>query len=234
MKANESTLIIYDDSCPMCKAYTKGFVEMGLLTAENRVGFAETDEDLRTKIDLERGRHEIPLLDRESGEVKYGLKALTHLLSQKWPLLGPVLKSKFVYYAFYPLYQIITYNRRLIANSRAPQTGFDCAPDFNAFYRTLYILLGLMLSLLIGLKLPLIVLTVWSLLLSIGGAYISLTRNSRARWDAWGHLATVALITAFLSWPIAALSDLLPLWGTLSWASVALGLGLKAWFARMA
>ncbi len=145
MKANETNLIIYDDNCPMCKAYTKGFVEMGLLKRENRVGFTGTDEALRNQIDIDRARHEIPLLDRESGEVRYGLKALTHLLSQKWPILSPILKSKLTYYAFYPLYQIITYNRRLIANSRAPENGFDCAPDFDGFYRGLYILLGLVM-----------------------------------------------------------------------------------------
>ena len=37
------------------------------------------------------------------------------------------------------MYQIITYNRRIIAGSSAPANGFDCAPDFNAFYRWLYI-----------------------------------------------------------------------------------------------
>ncbi|MEM6346540.1 MAG: hypothetical protein AAF927_21815 [Bacteroidota bacterium] len=234
MKTNENSLIIYDDSCPMCKAYTKSFVEMGLLRPENRLGFAETDVNLRQQIDLDRGRHEIPLLDRESGEVRYGLRALTHLLSQKWPFLRPVLKSNLVYYTFYPLYQIITYNRRLIANSQAPAVGFDCAPDFHAFYRFIYIFLGLLVSLVIGLKLPLTLLALWGGLLSIGATYYTLTRQGLARWDAFGHLATVAMITALLSLPLVFVGGDLPLWGTLSWAGLALGYGLKSWYNRMA
>ena len=33
-------VIVYDDSCPMCKIYTYWFVAMGLIKPENRVGFA--------------------------------------------------------------------------------------------------------------------------------------------------------------------------------------------------
>ena len=38
MKPLAHKVIIYDDVCPMCKAYTQGFVRIGWLPAENRVG----------------------------------------------------------------------------------------------------------------------------------------------------------------------------------------------------
>lgn len=233
MEATKTNLIIYDDSCPMCKAYTQGFVGMGLLSRENRVGFAQTDQNLRAKIDLDRGRHEIPLLDQETGEVRYGLEALTHLLSTQWPVLAPILKSKLTYYSLYPLYQIITYNRRLIANSRSPQEGFDCAPDFNAFYRTIYMLLSLLALIGIALALPTSFAWAWGGLLTVGALFLSLTRQGLARWDAFGHLATVGMITALLSWPLAALQGVLPPWGTLGWGAAALLVGLNSWRKRL-
>lgn len=233
MNAKANNLIIYDDSCPMCKAYTQGFVGMGLLSPENRVGFANTDDALRSKIDIEKGRHEIPLLDKETGQVRYGLKALTYLLSLQWPFLAPILKSKFLYFCLYPFYQVITYNRRLIANSRSPQEGYDCAPDFNAFYRAIYLLIGLLITLSIGLSLPIPILGVWVTLFLIASVFIMGSRRGVDRWDAFGHLGTVGIITALLTWPLLGLSSVLPLWGTLGWGGFALLIGLNSWRKRM-
>lgn len=50
-------VIVYDDSCPMCRLYTYGFVMWGLLKPEHRVGFAAAPADLMASIDLTRGRH---------------------------------------------------------------------------------------------------------------------------------------------------------------------------------
>ena len=42
----EDKVIVYDDSCPMCKIYTYWFVAVGLLKQENRVGFATASQEL--------------------------------------------------------------------------------------------------------------------------------------------------------------------------------------------
>ena len=60
----ESKVIIYDDSCPMCKLYTYWFVAWGFLAPENRIGFATAPANIISHVDLDRGRHEIPLFDR--------------------------------------------------------------------------------------------------------------------------------------------------------------------------
>ena len=111
----ENKVIVYDDSCPMCKIYTWWFVAMGLLKPENRVGFATASPEITSNIDLDRSRHEIPLYDRATGNTIYGLKAMTHILASRWEWLSPIFESRPFWWTFHPIYEIITYNRRVIA-----------------------------------------------------------------------------------------------------------------------
>ncbi len=87
----QSKVIIFDDSCPMCKLYTWWFVAWGFLKAENRIGFASAPPEVTAHVDLDRGRHEIPLFDRSSKQTIYGLDALTFILGSRWTWLNPVL-----------------------------------------------------------------------------------------------------------------------------------------------
>ncbi|MEL6845423.1 MAG: hypothetical protein AAFP02_19640 [Bacteroidota bacterium] len=231
MKTQTAPIIIYDDQCPMCQAYTHAFVEVGLLEKENRIGFADAKAEALAHLDLNRARHEIPLLDPQTGEVRYGLKALTYLLSSKLPFLRPLLHNQLVYYSLYPLYQLITYNRRLIANSRSPKEGFDCAPDFHAGYRLAYILLAAMVVILIASKLPLIWIGIGAAL-SLGTAAWSLGYTEKyRRWDAFAHLATAGLITALLSLALGWTLSVLPPWGTLLYA-LPFAVGIWSGFRR--
>ena len=51
MKTLAHKIIIYDDVCPMCKAYTEGFVQLGWLPLENRIGFSQVPKAILDKID---------------------------------------------------------------------------------------------------------------------------------------------------------------------------------------
>ncbi len=141
MQTLENKVIIYDDVCPMCNAYTGGFVRLGWL--RQRSGFVNATPELLQKLDLDRARHEIPLLDTETGEVLYGLDALFLILGTRFPILRPLFRSRLFRAPLYQLYQIITFNRRIIAGTTPPTQGFNCAPDVNLFYRWLYIGLAL-------------------------------------------------------------------------------------------
>ncbi len=188
----------------MCKAYTQGFVKMGLLEAENRVGFSTASAAVRCQIDQNRGRHEIPLHDPENGTTRYGLEALTYLLGRRWPGLQPVFRSRVFYGCFYPLYQLITYNRRIMAGSGGPVDGFDCGPDFHRLYRSLYLVLVLTgISLMTG---KLILLGAGLVLagLSLVGGVVLLARAPRkgiAAWDYWGNMASSVLLGALTMLP---------------------------------
>ena len=197
----DSKVIIYDDVCPLCKAYTSGFVRAGWLRPENRIGFAEAPTELIGRINIDRARHEIPLYDRVTGETLYGKEALFFILGEAIPIFRPLFRMRLFRALIFCLYQIITYNRRIIANSRPPAKGFDCAPDFNAFYRWIYIgLMGMVAGLLFYSAAPRFDLFLGVLVLSAATAIIKgcLIQPFSVQTDYFGHLATVLFIIAML------------------------------------
>lgn len=217
MQTLENKVIVYDDNCPLCQAYTAGFVRAGWL--KQRTGFAGASTEMLAQIDLDRARHEIPLLDTQTGEVTYGLRALFLILGERMPVFKPLFRSRWFRPMLYPLYQIITYNRRVIAGSGSPKTGFDCAPDVNLFYRWLYISLAVWGS--VALSFPF-----WEQGGLVGNAFIlthlgilSLTIMAPKRLDFVGHWATVLLASSFVLY-------LLP--GAF-WMQAGAALGLAGW-----
>lgn len=144
MNTLKDQMIIYDDSCPMCTAYTGAFTQLGWLS--ERIPFSTVSKDLLGKIDVDRGRHEIPLYNPLNETVIYGLDALFLIIGSRFPWLKPLLKNRVFRLFWKQIYWIITYNRRIIAGSRAPRTGLDCAPDRHLGYRWLYIGILLMIS----------------------------------------------------------------------------------------
>lgn len=207
-------VIIYDDSCPMCKLYTYWFVAWGFLQAENRMGFANVPTSISEKLDVDRGRHEIPLYDRRTGETIYGLNALTFILASRWKFLQPVFQSRLFWLVFYPLYQIITYNRRVVSGCRHCG-GFDCAPDVSRFYRGAYLVLVLsfVVAIMAGLSLAtnpigvigLAALIAFSLSGLIVGCFNWAFNEDFKGWDYLGSFWTAVAEVALLMLPICLL-----------------------------
>jgi len=200
---------LYDDACPMCKGYTGVFTS---LNWSDRKGFStlRAGEWPTLDLDLDRGRHEIPLLDRATGQVRYGLDAMTSVVAGAVPVLRPLLRHRFFLAALKPLYWLITYNRRVIAGTKPPATGFDCAPDVHAGWRLAYLLLALLTVLWVGLPaLPLLV--VFGCCLAAG---LLLHRD---RLTFLGHFMTVLLGATLLC-------ALVP-----GWVGAALAYGWVAW-----
>ena len=223
MNALENKVIIYDDVCPLCDAYTGSFIKMGWL--KQRTGFAGADPTLLSDIDLDRARHEIPLYDTQSRQTLYGLDALFCILGARLPVLMPVFRNRIFRSVLKQVYQIITYNRRIIAGSRAPRQGFDCAPDVNLFYRWLYIVLALVVAV--------VLLTVnwpgqyssWYVALPALQAILLLLGLllSANRLNFLGHWATISLV-------LAVSVGLLPLHPAAAFLWTAFGTWL--WFKR--
>ena len=196
METLDNKVIVYDDNCPLCQAYTAGFVKAGWL--KERRGFATVGPELLAKIDFDRARHEIPLLDTKTGEVTYGLSALFLIFGERMPIFKPLFRSRWFRPMLYPLYQIITYNRRIIAGSGATKTGCDCAPDVNLFYRWLYIALAVLGG--IWLSWPSLVtgdLAGKAFLFAQLAAFSTMVFASK-KLDFVGHWATIFLATSFV------------------------------------
>lgn len=223
-------VIIYDDSCPMCRLYTWWFVAWGFLKPENRVGFASAPPEITDHLDLNRGRHEIPLFDRRTHETLYGLRALTFVLGDRWTWLKPLFASRPFFWMFYPLYQIITYNRRVMAGCGHCE-GFDCAPDLNRFYRSVYLGIAILVAALTGLLLfvsgsgfasiagGLMAAVVGVALVT--GSIVRLANGSLAMWNHLGNYASVLII-------VSATLALLAVWpaipGVIGWTFVTIAL----------
>ena len=202
MKTLSNKIIIYDDVCPLCKAYTSGFVNIGWLLPNHRIGFSAAPKELLEHIDIDRARHEIPLYDTQTKETLYGKEALFYILGEEFPVLKPLFRWRIFRFLVAGLYQIITYNRRIIAGSKAPTAGFDCAPDFNASYRWLYI--GLAFALGTGIlyaNSPVLDLTKIGVITLLTLAIIKgfATKNFIPKTDYFGHLATVFLLSNILA-----------------------------------
>jgi hypothetical protein len=143
--------ILYDDYCPMCALYTRGFVKWGVLNQHSRVAFTEAErvlepEALAAQLDALRVRHEIPLIDLAGGPTLYGIDAIVYLLQQRIPLIGRIVKFKPVYAFFRFLYALISYNRRIVVPCRPQTATFDCTPLFNRGYRLAFIGYGIVLA----------------------------------------------------------------------------------------
>jgi hypothetical protein len=197
MKTLNHKIIIYDDVCPLCKAYTEGFVQLGWLLPEHRLGFSHAPKDILDNIDINRARHEIPLYDTETGQTLYGKEALFFIFGEAFPLLKPLFKFRFFRAIIFGLYQIITYNRRIIAGSKTPEMGFDCAPDFNTFYRWLYIGLMTFISFIIfynNVQVIDIVNITWICLFLVGILRGLFFKGFKEKTTYFGHLATVIFL----------------------------------------
>ena len=158
MKTLENKALIYDSNCPLCCWYTEKFIQVGALNNSGRISFNELNQHQITSLDARRSRHEIPLLDTETGKVAYGIDGLTLILSNMFPIFKTIILNETAKKIVKPLYNFISYNRRIIVPSKIAATKtIDCAPDFHFGWRLSLIVFCMSLYCLIisGLKIQL-------------------------------------------------------------------------------
>ncbi|HET6721730.1 MAG TPA: DCC1-like thiol-disulfide oxidoreductase family protein [Chitinophagaceae bacterium] len=134
----ENKILIYDDNCPLCTWYSGLFVKYGFLKADGRKPFSTLDNELLSKIDFDKSRNEIPLLDTTTNTVLYGIDALLEILDRKIPLVkatGNVAPLKWV---LKKIYKLISFNRKVIVAKKCRQGNIDCSPDINYVYRFIF------------------------------------------------------------------------------------------------
>lgn len=146
MKTLKNHTLIYDDECPMCNLYSKGFTKCGMLDEEGREAFTEITLRNKTLIDFNRAKNEIALIDHNRNEVVYGLDSLLLIIGNSFPLLEKIARMKPLYWFFKKLYSLISYNRKQIIPSQKDDTEQSCVPDFNLKYRVAYIILVVIFS----------------------------------------------------------------------------------------
>jgi predicted DCC family thiol-disulfide oxidoreductase YuxK len=142
----KNKILVYDDHCPLCLWYSGLFVKYGFLEADGRQAFSSLDANWLARIDFDKSRNEIPLLDLASGQVLYGIDALLEILDSKIPLIKKTGNLKPVKWLLNKLYKLVSYNRKLIVAKKCGTGDIDCSPDINYFYRFMFLFFSLLLN----------------------------------------------------------------------------------------
>jgi len=205
-----SNKLLIDNYCPMCRFYAAGFVKTGCIESETIAPYQTVSADILGDTDLERAKTEIALHDTTTGETRYGLDAMIHIVSHTRPLLNQLLRSWIVYQTLKLVYKFITYNRRVIYPCQEKETDRKCIPARHHGFRIL--LLGLSLFLLSKAAYPIYALIGlfsmhWYLLMTAIAILLFFIGYSRyqklnQRMDFWGNMATVGLMSTIGIWLI--------------------------------
>jgi len=139
MKTLKNHTLIYDSECPMCNIYSKGFIKSGMLDESGREAFTELSVETKNRIDVNRAKNEIALVDHDKNKVAYGLDSLLLIIGHSFPMLEKTARIKPLYWFFKKLYSFVSYNRKQIIPSKNDHGADACVPDFNLRYRLAYI-----------------------------------------------------------------------------------------------
>ncbi len=143
---NNHFILIYDDKCPLCAAYTSAFVKCGILNKDSRKSFTTVDEYLLLQTDAERSKNEIPLIDTVTGKVYYGIDALLELLNTKLRGIKAIGSLQPVNWLLKKLYKFISYNRKVIVATKCGKGQYDCSPAFSYKWRVIFLLVFLCIN----------------------------------------------------------------------------------------
>jgi len=92
MKTLKNHILIYDNECPMCNIYSKGFIKCGMLDEKGREAFTDLSFKNKDLIDFNRAKNEIALVDYEKNTVIYGLESLLLIIGNSFPKLEKIAR----------------------------------------------------------------------------------------------------------------------------------------------
>jgi len=138
MKTLAHHTLIFDEDCPLCRAYTGAFIKTGMLDENGREAYQRMHTHTCLLIDKDRARNEIALVNTKTGQVLYGIDSLMRVLGHAWPIFRPLFNFQPFKWCMVKLYAFISYNRKVIMPAAAKTTG--CEPALRKDYRWAYLL----------------------------------------------------------------------------------------------
>lgn len=139
MKTLKNHQILFDAECPMCRIYTKAFVDTGLLDKQGRASYQEMPVGVCPMLDRQRAANEIALVNNETGEVTYGIESLFKIFALVMPVFGPLFRFKPFIWVMGKVYAFIAFNRRVIVPPVKPES-YAFQPTFKLHYRIAYLI----------------------------------------------------------------------------------------------
>ncbi|WP_316735336.1 DUF393 domain-containing protein [Pedobacter aquatilis] len=139
MKTLANHLILFDNECPMCFAYTKAFTKLKMLPVDGREAYQNMPEEVCPFVDKKRAANEIALVNKETGEVTYGIESLFKVIETSFPIFKTLFRfSPFLWIA-QKCYAFISYNRKVIIPAEVNANNIQ--PDFSLKHRLMFLFL---------------------------------------------------------------------------------------------
>ncbi len=115
MKTLDDYVILYDKECPLCNLYTAAFIKTKMLNPDGRAAYTEAD-DLIALHNVNRAKacDEIALINTKTGQVKYGVDSLMHILQNRFTCFTPLFKNPAVKAFASFFYSLVSFNRKVI------------------------------------------------------------------------------------------------------------------------
>ena len=140
MKTLSNHSLLFDRDCPLCRWYTGLFLKYQLLDSQGRVAYQDIDETVYPNVDFELARNKIALVNRNNGHATYGIDGLIAVLGNRFTIIKMIAHFKPIHWLLDQLYQLISYNRKIVIPVSCSQSG-SCNPSRNWAWRLLFILI---------------------------------------------------------------------------------------------
>ena len=220
MKTLENQTLLYDEDCPLCNFYTKGFIKTKLLDNNGRKPYCDLDTKEQEFIDIKRATNEIALINTKDKTVIYGIDSLIKVMGYSFPFLEYIGNLMPVKFLLKKLYSFISYNRKvIIPNKENKNQKLQCVPDFNFKYRCLYIIFATLVTSMVCQALNKTVNIIpesnylTEPLIIIGQMVFQTTflikMNSEKRLNYLGNLMTISLFGSLIVIPILILNSII-------------------------
>lgn len=138
--------LCYDHDCPLCVWYTGYFQQHGYLKNGEAVPFHACDATSMSMLNQKKMTNEIPLINHQTKEILYGTDAMLHVIAGKYPSAAKLANKRFAIFFIDGLYKLISYNRKVIVGKMPSHPGNECNPDFQANYRSIFIVIMVMIT----------------------------------------------------------------------------------------
>ncbi|WP_316832361.1 DUF393 domain-containing protein [Pedobacter aquatilis] len=138
MKTLKNHVILFDEDCPMCHAYTKAFTRLNMLPVNGRAAYQNTPAHICPMVDKKRAANEIALVNTATGEVIYGINSLFKIIGNSIPFFKPLFGFGPFLWLMKKVYAFISYNRKIIIPAEVKKDVIQ--PDFKLNYRIAFLL----------------------------------------------------------------------------------------------
>ncbi|RVU91600.1 hypothetical protein EH230_12195 [Flavobacterium columnare] len=218
MRTLQNQTLLYDEDCPLCKAYTTTFIKIGMLDTNGRKSYCSINLEEKSYVDIVRASNEIALIDNHNKTVIYGIDSLLKVIGNSFPIIQKIGNFKPIHCFLKKLYSFISYNRKVILPGNPKSKKVNCEPSFNLAYRIGYLLFSILITGFVLTKFSTLIPYIKQsshfreIAIALGQLLFQMVflhkDTLKKQMDYYGNLITVSLIGSILLSPMLVLNAL--------------------------